>query len=292
MNDQTKGLLITIFGVLCIVPDALFVRLIDASAMTVTMWRNLLCGGVMLIAMLLLHRGQTFAAIRAAGKAGLIYAVCAAGASILFVVSVRLTTVANTVFIISSLPIFAAFYSWLLMGERISKRMAWTIGLVMMGLIIIGYGSLGQEGGNIWGDLAALGVAAIFSLGLTVARQKKSVSMVPMAAVAYLGCGILLIPFSQPFSVPSDDWIYVVLHGGVFIAISTAMLAIGPRYIPSAEVAVIILLESVLAPLLVWFVIGEEPHTSALIGGGLVIGVLFISNLIVLTRKRPQNAVK
>ncbi|GHA59834.1 membrane protein [Amylibacter ulvae] len=292
MNDQTKGLLITVFGVLCIVPDALFVRLIDASTMTVTMWRNVLCGGVMLIAMLILHRGQTLKAIRAAGKAGLIYAVCAAGASILFVLSVRLTTVANTVFIISSLPVFAAFYSWLLMGERISKRMAWTIGLVMIGLIIIGYGSLGQEGSNIWGDLAALGVAAIFSLGLTVARQKKSVSMVPMAAVAYLACGILLIPFSQPFNVPNDDWIFVILHGGVFIAISTAMLAIGPRYIPSAEVAVIILLESVLAPLLVWFVIGEEPHTSALIGGGLVIGVLFISNLIVLTRKRPQTVQK
>jgi len=45
-------------------------------------------------------------------------------------------------------------------------------------------------------------------------------------------------------------------------------------------------LESVLAPLLVWAVLGEDPGVYALIGGGIVVGALFLSNLIALSRRR------
>jgi len=38
MNNQIKGLLITALGVLLVVPDSLFVRLIDAEPMVITFW--------------------------------------------------------------------------------------------------------------------------------------------------------------------------------------------------------------------------------------------------------------
>ena len=61
---------------------------------------------------------------------------------------------------------------------------------------------------------------------------------------------------------------------------------LGPRYLSSAEVALLILLESVLAPLLVWAVVGEDPGRWALVGGAVVIGALLVSNLIALRRRR------
>lgn len=45
MSDQAKGLLITCLGVLFVVPDSLFVRLIDAEALTIAFWRLFLAGG-------------------------------------------------------------------------------------------------------------------------------------------------------------------------------------------------------------------------------------------------------
>ena len=90
---------------------------------------------------------------------------------------------------------------------------------------------------------------------------------------------------------PSDDWIWVALHGGFFVTISTALLAIGPRYLPSAEVALLILVESVLAPILAWVVVGEDPGKWALIGGAVVVGALAVSNMIALMRGR-RVAVK
>jgi drug/metabolite transporter (DMT)-like permease len=63
-------------------------------------------------------------------------------------------------------------------------------------------------------------------------------------------------------------------------------LVLGPRYLSSAEVALLILLESVLAPLLVWAVVGEDPGIWAIFGGAVVIGALLVSNLIALRRSR------
>lgn len=291
MNDQTKGLLITTCGVLAVVPDALFVRLIDASPLVIAFWRNFLCGIVILTLGVLFFRMRPIQAVRQAGKPGIIFGICAAFSSMLFVQAIALTNVANAVFIIAAMPIFAAFYSWVWMGERLSQRMVWTIALVLIGLFVIGSGSAFGEGSNLTGDLMALLVAAVFSLGLTAVRKGKATSMVPVAACAYILCSLVLALFINPFEAAPDAWPLILLHGGVFIALSTCLFSTGPRFITSAEVALLILLESVLAPILVWYMLGEEPGKYALIGGAIVLVTLLISNLIAMRRRKLRQTI-
>ncbi len=287
MNNQTKGLLITTLGVLFVVPDALFVRLIDAETLTIAFWRNFLTGAFTLIGLIAIYRTKTLSKIKGTGKSGLIYAGFTGFSSILFVSAVSNTSVANVVFILASMPIFAALFSWLWLGECISKRMVWTIILVAFGLSVIAFGSNISANAHWTGDLMAFGTAASFAVGLTAARKAKGTSMVPAIPIAYIGAALVVLPFTSPLEIIPSQWGFVVLHGGVFILISTTFLALGPRYIPSAEVALLILLESVLSPLLVWFAIGEEPGKWAIVGGAIVISVLFASNMIALLRKRP-----
>jgi drug/metabolite transporter (DMT)-like permease len=288
LNDQSKGLLITTLGVLCVVPDALFIRLISADAMTVAFWRLLTTGLVVLLVLGLWHGRRTPAQIVAVGRWGAVYAVFAAVSALFFVASVKLTTVANTTIIIASMPVFAAIISWLALGEKPSRRMFWTIVFVFAGLLIIGYGSLddaNQHGGaSLAGDLAALAVSVCFAIALTAARKARAQSMIPAVPFAFIACSICLLPFVEPFSVPLQQWWLVALHGGFFIALSSCFLALGPRYISSAEVALLILLESVLAPLLVWLVIGEQPGYWTIVGGVVVLGVLVVSNVVALRR--------
>jgi len=66
-------------------------------------------------------------------------------------------------------------------------------------------------------------------------------------------------------------------------------LTLGPRYISSGEVALLILLETALAPLLVWIAVGEYPGQWALFGGFIVIGVLVVSNLWSLRKKARRS---
>lgn len=257
--------------------------------MTVAFWRMLLSGLIVLLGLTFWHGRNTPAQFIAIGRWGVVYAFFAATSALLFVTSVKLTTIANTTIIIASMPMFAALISWLVLGETLSRRMTWTISLVFAGLLVIGYGTMQADdnnGASLTGDIAALLVSFFYAIALTAARKMRATSMIPALPLAYITCAILLLPFVEPFAIPHSQWWLVILHGGVFIALSSCMLALGPRYISSAEVALLILLESVLAPLLAWLIIGEQPGNWTLTGGAVVLSVLCISNLLSLKSHR------
>lgn len=284
MTDQAKGLLITAFGVLMIVPDSLLIRLISMDTMSVVFWRSLLTGSMVLAGLFAIHGFGTIRKTREIGRYGLAYAGLLMISATCFVLSIRLTSVANTVFILATMPVFAAIFSRVWLGERISRRMTFTMLVVMIGIALIAFGSTKSETSSLIGDFVALCVAMAFGMAMTVARKAKGVSMIPAVPISFLGSAALVFPFADPFTFTGFDPVYVLLLGGVFIPLSMTFLAVGPRYIPSAEVALMILLESVLAPLLVWLVLGENPGQWALIGGAIVLGTLFLSNLAALKR--------
>ena len=285
MTDQSKGLLITFLGVLFVVPDALFVRLIDADALVIAFWRGLISGCVILLGVLIYQGPHPVKAVFKTGRFGFIYIFSLGCSGTMFVLAVSMTSVANVVFIIASLPVFAALYSRIFLKEPIRPRMIATMAAVAVGLAIIGYGSGETKGAHWSGDLMALGVSAIFAAGLTAARRVKQVSMVPAVPVAYIGASLILLLIINPFSVPNGQWGLVAFHGS-FIVVSASLLALGPRYITSAEVGLLILLESVLAPLLAWALLDENPGIWALSGGAVVVVALAISNTIALARQR------
>ena len=107
--------------------------------------------------------------------------------------------------------------------------------------------------------------------------------MIPAIPIAYISAALVISFFHAPLPAFAGQWPLFLGHG-VFIAAATCLLTLGPRYISSAEVSLLILLESVLAPILVWAVIGENPGHWALIGGAVVVGALLVSNLIALRR--------
>ena len=285
MTDHVKGLLITAIGVLFVVPDSLFIRLIDAGAPTITFWRGLTSGTFILLGVLAVMGLQGFRDVARTGLPGLIYTVLMGTTAPGFVLAVTWTSVANVVFIIASMPVFAAIFSRVFLGEAISRRMVLTMVGVFLGLGLIAWGSGETHGASWQGDLVALGVSASFAAAMTAARRVKATSMIPAIPVAYLGASLVVWPFADPGAAVPAQWPLVLGHGA-FITVSTCLLTLGPRYIASAEVALLILLESVLAPLLVWVVIGEDPGPWALAGGAVVIGVLFASNLWVLRQRR------
>lgn len=284
MSDHAKGLLITALGVLAIVPDTLLIRLIDAPHMTVVFWRASLAAAVILTGVLLVHRGATPRVLRGLGRGGAVYAALVGTANVLFVLAVQLTTVANAVFILTVSPVFAALISRVVLGERLSLRMAVTIALSILAVGVIARGSLALGGEALLGDLCALGAAFGLAGALTAARASRHVSMVPAAGVAYVLTTLVALPFAAPLALAGDAWVYALILGGICVPLGTSLMALGPRYIPSAEVSLLLLLEAVFAPVLVWAVLGEDPGETTLAGGAMLIAVLAVSNLVALRR--------
>ncbi|MDH3660525.1 MAG: DMT family transporter [Alphaproteobacteria bacterium] len=289
MNSHLKGLIITALGVLFVVPDSLFVRLIEADPMVTAFWRSMISGLIILLAILTFQGLNGFSAIVRTGWAGVIYGLLIGTTAPGFVMAITHTSVANAVFIFATTPIFAAIFSQIFLGEPIHRRMVLTILAVLVGLGIIAHGSGSSEISSWVGDLWALYVSIAFAAALTAVRKAKETPMIPVIPIAYIGAAVVIWLFTSPLPAFETQWSLFLGHGA-FIAVATCLLTLGPRYISSAEVSLLILLESVLAPILVWAVIGEDPGPWALLGGAVVIGALLVSNLSALWLPRSDRS--
>ena len=67
MSEHLRGLLITTLGVLLVVPDSLFVRLIYAEPMVIAFWRSLISGVFVLFIVIALYGRQGFTDVFNAG---------------------------------------------------------------------------------------------------------------------------------------------------------------------------------------------------------------------------------
>ena len=71
-----------------------------------------------------------------------------------------------------------------------------------------------------------------------------------------------------------EGWSWIGLNGLLVVPLASALIALGPRYIPAAEVAMFFLLDTVLTPLWIWLIFGELPTERAFIGGAVILASL------------------
>lgn len=285
MTDHAKGLLITTLGVLFVVPDSLFVRLIEAEPMVIAFWRGLTSGAIILAVVLALQGTGGFRTVLRGGWPVAVYVVLISFTSPGFVLAVSNTSVANVVFIFAAMPIFSAVFARVFLGEPISRRVVLTMLAVIAGLGIIAYGSSENAIASWRGDIFAVMVCAAYAGALTAVRRLRAISMIPAIPIAYLLAAAVIAPFVAPGAPVAAQW-HLLLGHGAFIAAATCLMTLGARYLSPPEVALLILLESVLAPLLVWAVVGEDPGRWAILGGAVVLGALLVSNMVALRRRR------
>lgn len=240
-------------------------------------WQLLFYRSIMLAATLLAflgmrHRGAVIATLRAAGTNGVIAGLFLSLAFISYVFSLTHTTVANTLFLLSSAPFMAAVLGWTLLGEEVGRAVwAAMIGALLGIVMMVGEG---VAAGGLFGDLTGLGAAfgfAAFTVGL---RRGRAVEMLPAACLAgifgavFTGAGA--ITFRYGLAIPVHDLLYCFTYGGV-MGSGLVMYTIGSRYVPSAELTLLSLTEVVLGPIWVWLAIGETPSGMTLIGGAIVL---------------------
>lgn len=290
MNDYLKGLMITVIGVLVITPDSLLIRLIDADSWTVIFWRNSLSGFAILLGLLLYYRRDFIPKMLGIGWAGLAMGVVWALGTFCFVFSIQNTLVANTLFIVSTSPVFAALIAWLVLREPVSRRTWLTIAFSLCGIAIIAFGSMGADSqGSITGDLAALVTALAVAISFSIARRNRSVSMIPAIGLSSVVAGLVAFPFAGTLAESADKVIPIVLIGLVVAPLGASLMVIGPRYLPAADVSLLLLLEAVLGPLWVWWMLSEYPGIYTLVGGAFVLMTLAISNVVALMRRKRRS---
>ena len=280
-SDRTKGIIITVLGVLFLIPDSLLVRLITATPLAICFWRGLLGGSLLLIIYLIYGLLSKDNKRLDFTLKEILIILCIALSTICFVLSVNYTTVANTLFLLSTAPFFSIFLSYFLLGEKIRLKDFSASLVALIGVFII---SLGSQASNntiatSLGDFFGIGIAIFTALVLTLARHGSSKLVIRSNAIGMYAVALLVLPFVKNFSVEQETILYLLILCLICVPIGSLLILTGPKYISASEVSLIILLQVILAPILAWLILKEYPGLSSLVGGIFVISAVLIVNL-------------
>ena len=291
MSCRTRGYLITLLGVLAISPDGLLTRLIQADALTIAFWRGLLYGCVILMVSALRYRSRFLA--RLGQFSGYEYAIMVlyGVGNFCFIYSITHTSVANTLFMLSTTPIWAAVIAWLFLGEQVPRRTWFAIMMVILGIGIISRGSMESESAWI-GDMVGLIAAGFLAAQFSVIRAAPTLDILPAMGLGGLLAALVLSTWVDPGATANSDMFWLIVMGVVMLPVANALMYLGPRYLPAPEVGLMMLLETVLGPIWVWLALGENPGLYSLLGGAIVLSTLAINTFLGIREDRAHRVIR
>jgi drug/metabolite transporter (DMT)-like permease len=257
-------------------------RQLTLDTPTQVLGRAIFAGAALLLYVAIVERGRTLKAFRSVGLAGVAVALCVATASGAFIAALNHSSVARVLFILAAAPVLAALLARVTLGEPITRRTAWAMALALAGITLM----LGAPGeGSLAGDALAFLAALSFAAMVVITRWRHDVSMAPATCLSQVILVLAFLPFASPGTIALDDTGWLATLGIGQIGLGFALLTVGARLIPAAQVGLITLLEVVLGPLWVWLALDERPSTATLIGGAIVIAAIVIQ-----TRGAPPPA--
>jgi drug/metabolite transporter (DMT)-like permease len=248
-------------------------RELEVNTATQIAGRAVFAALALLVFVAAMERGRVVSAFTSMRAASLAVAALTALASGSFIVALNHTTVANVLFMQAASPIAAALIAWVALRESISRRtvVAMAVALVGVGLMVGGPG--GAQG---LGLVLSVVMMFAFALAVVITRHRRDISMAPAICLSQILLLGVAGPFAEPGAIGSRDLLFMVILGVGQMGLGLAFLTLGARLIPAAEVALITLLEIVLAPLWVWLTISETPATATLVGGVVLIAAVIL----------------
>jgi len=282
LSNQKKGMLLAFTGILFITPDSLLIRLANINSWNLIFYRGLIPFLAIFIGLAIIYRSSLFKKILDNGWHGLAFIVTFAITSIVFVISIESTNVANTLVMVALAPMLSAIISLIFLKENPDQKTWVAIIITTLAVIYIFYDAL--DSGDFLGNLLGLVCATGLAVNAVIIRSAKKISLLPSAMIGKLVVSLFALIFVDQIKLENNDLIIVPLMCVVCIAIPFVCVTLAPRYITAAEVNLFFLLETIFGPFWVWLVIKEQPSIETIIGGSVIIATIAIHSGLALKK--------
>ena len=282
LTDQQKGSLMAFIAVMFITPDSLFIRLSNVDTWGLVFYRGIIPFFTVFLGMLIIYKLSFFKTLFNSGYHGLIYVGTFSLTNITFVVSIQNTNVANTLVMIATAPMLSAILGAIFLKEPPDKKTWISIIVTFLAVLYIFFDSL--KLGNFFGDILGFVTAVGLAVGAVIIRSAKSKNLVPAAVVGKLFVATFALFFIESFALIENDIFIVPLMCILCVAIPFVLVTIAPRFIPAAEVNLFFLLETIIGPIWVWYIIKEQPSVETLQGGFIIIATIAIHSFLKLKK--------
>ena len=274
---KIPGYILLLFGAFCLSWGGFIVRSFEEASV----WQILLIRSVFFVIALTFflistYKKDTLKIFKDAGYPALFAGLVLSLSFVAYVYSMTITTVANVVFIISTQTMFLAITGYIFLKEKISLISFISIVLAMSGItIMIGDSILS---GSLLGNIIALAIPINFSILVIIIRKNKNLDMVP--AIFYSGIFSLIygLILSESYTFSYHDIKMGFFLGVPQLAFGFICITIGSRSTASTTVGLLMLTETLFAPVWVWLFLNEIPPISVLIGGAIIIGAIILNS--------------
>ena len=281
-------LLILLSSVVLSFNGLIFRTVAEATAWQISFYRS----GALAVAVFGLflwrHRGRWGVELRRSRRSALIAGPLLGVAGICFLQSLSLTTVANTMFTLSSVPLFAAVFAWLVLGERVAAAtwMAILVAMTGIGLMVFD----GFDSGGLLGNLLALATAVLFACFVVALRHGRHVDMLPAVALGALVSTAIGGVMAEHLDLSLRDILICIAWGALLSGFAHSIYTYASRHVLAAELTLLSLVEMIFSPLWVWLIMDETPTTYTLMGGAVVAVAIGGWALMPLVTKRQSRS--
>jgi drug/metabolite transporter (DMT)-like permease len=278
-----------LLGIIAISTASIFIKLCDAPALIISTYRMVLAS---LILMPWASNKKVWEGWEKKDVAWLIFSGILLSLHFAFwIASLKYTSVASSVVLVTTHPIFVGIGSWLFLKERLGLNLILGIGLSVIGSGLIGYGDMALSKEALMGDgLALLGALAASGYFLVGRKMRKNQDLLAYIFPVYSTAGLVLIVLSLFFRKPffgysSTTYLLFFLLAIVPQLIGHTTFNWALKYLPASMVSITILGEPIGSTILAYFILGEGLTIWKILGG-----VSIFAGILIALRKKALKS--
>ncbi len=269
-------------GVVAISTGAIFVRLAEAPSLVTAAYRVGLASALLAPVACFRRRRELAALSRRdlglAMLAGFFLALHFAT----WIASLDYTSVANSVVLVNTNPIWVALLGPLLTQDRLHRRTLGCILLSVVGAFVIGWGDFATGGTALYGDALALAGSICAAFYLLIGRNLRArVSLLAYIFLCYGSAAVFLwmavLALQMPFTGFSPvTW---AAFGGMAVfsqLVGHSSYNWSLKWLRTSTVAISLLGEPIGASILAWILFGEALTAAKFVGGGLILTAIYL----------------
>ena len=283
MTNNAKGLALTSLGVFIMSLESLFIKFTTISPFLFSFY----IGIFMFISMISTFVFKEKAVLKKAFNSSmLILIVCAilmGTSNIFFITAIKTTTVANVVIIFGTAALFSALFAYIFFKEKITINIIIASFFMFVGLFVIFNDEL--EVGSLDGNIYALLCTSLFAMSFVLLSRYKQMDRVLLTALSGLVLSIIAFFFCEDLAIDLKTLAVVMTMGLLISPISRVLLGTGAKYISASEVSLLMIIETIMAPVWVWIFLDEVPSSYTFIGGSIIVATLVANSLYTLKKE-------
>ena len=274
---KAPGYLLCLLGGFFLSWGGLIIRLFETN----DIWQILLIRSLFFMIALtaflfLTYKKNTIKVVKNSGFPAIIAGLFLSLSFVAYVVAMSKTTVANVVFIISTQTIFLALFGFLFLKEKISLKGLIAITLAFAGMLIMVGDSINQ--GTLFGNIVAFAIPINFTILVMIIRKFPDLDMVPAIFYSGIFSGIYGLLLASNLTFSSNDILMGFLLGVPQLAFGFICVTIGTKTTKAVTVGLLMLLETIFAPIWVWIFLNEVPPISVFMGGAIIISAVILKS--------------